>query len=285
MTRVGTGNSLYRIDAKSTLVYFRYSKLSSAGRHTTKAFYGLRSDDLKLMSLERSYICFVWDSYDECILIPFAQFENYIWSQPPSADGQYKVLLFFKSTGTELYISKVGRFNVDAFYGLGQLSSLSDSFLKIPVLTHTQVQSLIGYIGAKKGFQIWLPQNDRPNLDYSILTASSILSSLPYFGEDVKDIISEIDVIWLKNSKPVNMFEVEHSTPIYSGLLRFNDILLTVSGIDSFYIVAQDDRESKFGREINRPTFRQSNLIEHVTFLTYRNVAQWYFNLSGKEYG
>lgn len=90
----------------------------------------------------------------------------------------------------------------------------------------------------------------------------------------------EIDVIWLENSKPISFFEVEHSTPIYSGLLRFNDVLLTIAGSDNFNIVADNERERKFSREIRRPTFRQNNLIDKVTFLDYENIYNWYFNLT-----
>jgi len=283
LSRVGDSYSLFRIDSKDVLVYFRYSKRTKAGR-VAKAFYGLRSDDLKLMSVSKSFICFVWDSEEDVLLVPFNQFENYFWSEPPSADGQYKVMVFFKHTGTEMYIARVGRFNVDAFYTLRQLYLITDISISVPSFSHTQVQSLIGFIGAKKGFAIWTPQSDRPQLDYSVLGVDNLLPVLPHFGRHIDDIISEIDVIWLKNGKPVNLFEVEHTTPIYSGLLRFNDVLLSVAGIESFYIVASDDREGKFGREVNRPTFKQNHLIEKVTFLNYKNVAQWYYNLSGQQY-
>lgn len=108
--------------------------------------------------------------------------------------------------------------------------------------------------------------------------------NLPAFSPEIDNIISEIDVIWMQNSKPVSFFEVEHATPIYSGLLRFNDVLLTISGADNFNIVAENERERKFGREINRPTFKQNKLIDKVTFLDYENIYHWYYNLYGKAY-
>ncbi len=111
-----------------------------------------------------------------------------------------------------------------------------------------------------------------------------VREKLPYYNQDIDRIISEIDVIWLHQTKPVGLFEVEHSTPIYSGLLRFNDVLLTVAGVENFNIIAESDREGKFGREINRPTFKQNRLIDKVTFLDYKAVYQWYFNLFQKYY-
>lgn len=42
--------------------------------------------------------------------------------------------------------------------------------------------------------------------------------------------MSKIDVIWVdhKHDAIAAAFEVEHSMPVYSGLLRFNDVLLTL---------------------------------------------------------
>lgn len=68
-------------------------------------------------------------------------------------------------------------------------------------------------------------------------------------------------------------------------MLRFNNVLLTIIGTDNFNIVAANEREGKFGREINRPTFKQNRLINKVTFLDYKNVYKWYHNLTGKYYG
>ena len=277
LRKTGDGNSLYEIPSTGVLIYFRYSRLFKKGSYTT-AFYGLRKPDIDLLQGKQSFICFVWDENKSPILLPFNLFESYITQLPPSLDGQYKVQLYFKNTGTEFYIARVGKFNVDAYYGLKTLYGFSNIDLQLPDLSHSMVQSLLGSIGWKKGYQIWYPLNDREGIRNSTKTDFNLLATLPYFGSDVDGTLSEIDVIWLDVNKPVSFFEVEHSTPVYSGLLRFNDILLSVSGVDNFNIVANEDREGKFGREVNRPTFRSSKLSEKVAFLNYRNVYQWYLN-------
>jgi hypothetical protein len=121
-------------------------------------------------------------------------------------------------------------------------------------------------------------------LDNSILDVSKIRDSLPSYGSEINHIISEIDVIWLERAKPASFYEVEHTTPIYSGLLRFNDVLLTIPDVGNFNITAPEDRENKFGKEINRPTFKQNKLIDKVAFIDYENIYNWYFNLYGIEY-
>jgi hypothetical protein len=284
LKRIGDGYSLYQIVSNDTLVYFRYSKLSQASKFVMKAFYGLRNEDVIQLHGRKAFICFVWDKPNSPILFPFTEYESYFNQAQPAKDGQFKTMLFFKPTGAELYFANIARFNVEAFYGLETLFNIQRTQLMVPNFSHTQVQTLIGAIGAQKGYQLWYPESDKAKMDYSVLDANTVIGKLPYFRDDINDIISEIDVIWFEKNKPVSFWEVEHSTPIYSGLLRFNDVLLTVAGVDNFNIVANSEREGKFGREINRPTFKQNRLVDKVTFVDYSHIYHWFYNLTGKTY-
>jgi hypothetical protein len=283
LEKIGNGNSLFEISSNGVLIYFRYSKLTNKSKMKS-AFYGLRNEDLKLLSGRNAFICFVWDNEAEPALLPFKNLEYSISLFPPSNDGQYKSHILLKESGTEFYLANVGKFNVDSFLGLSQLYEIGMQKLAIPDLSHTQIQSLIGAIGLKKGFDLWYPESDKLKIDGKIVNCSRIRQSLPTFGFEIDNIISEIDCIWMQNSKPVSFFEVEHTTPIYSGLLRFNDVLLTIAGADNFNIVADKERENKFWRTINRPTFKQNKLIDKVTFFNYEHIYNWYFNLYGKTY-
>ncbi|MDT3739175.1 MAG: hypothetical protein RO257_06690 [Candidatus Kapabacteria bacterium] len=280
---IGDSYSLYQILSNGALIYFRYSKLTDR-RKMQSGFYGLRKEDIAMLSGKNSFICFVWDKFENPLLIPFINFEYCFGLFPPSSDGQYKAHIYFKPSGTEFYLANVGKFNVDSYFGLSQLYEIGKYKLAVPDLSHTQVQSLLGAIGLKKGFDLWYPENDKYKMDSQIIDYSKVRNSLPNFSFEIDNIISEIDCIWMQNSKPISFFEVEHSTPIYSGLLRFNDVLLTIGGVDNFNIVANNVRESKFSREINRPTFKQNKLIDKVTFLDYENIYHWYYNLYGKIY-
>jgi len=281
LKRIGTGNSLYLIESIDTLIYFRYSKLT-INKTNDRGFFGLRSEDIKLCQGHNAFICFINDKNKEPILIPFKHFEYEFGLCPPSSDGQYKVLSFKKKYGTELYLANVGKYNVDAYYGLSQLYTINKTKIQMPELSHSDVQSLLGAIGIKKGYHLWYPENDRLKIDDRLIDISKVRPQLPNYSSDIANIISEVDVIWLDGTKPVSYFEVEHTTPIYSGLLRFNDILLSIAGADNFNIVAPNERESKFSREIRRPTFRQNKLIDKVSFLDYQNVYEWYGGLYEK---
>jgi hypothetical protein len=287
LKRIGDGYSLYYVPSIDVILYFRYSKITftSNTKKVKKGFYGLRNEDITLMQGKKSFICLISDDETKNLYIPFQQFESCFLETVPSKDGQYKVLPFYKPTGNDVYFAGIGKFNSESYNDINSILNISDTKITTPNLSHSQVQSLIGSIGIKKGYNIWVPESDKIKIDNSIVDTSKIVDKLPSFNREVDHIISEVDVIWFDNSKPISFYEVEHSTPIYSGLLRFNDVLLTISRTDNFNIVANQERNNKFNREINRPTFKQSKLIDKVTFLNYDNIYNWFYNLSGKYYG
>lgn len=285
LVKVGKTQSLFCIPSIDVYIYFRYSAIQKKDTNKPYCFYGLRKEDIALMQGKRSFICFLSDDENQIFLVPFNTYEIYFSQTHPSADGQYKANIHFKKQGTVLDFANMPKFIADGYLGLDALFNITETNLKVPELDHYQLQSLIGSIGIIKGYDIWFPINDKQRIDITIVDSSKIVDKLPSFRNDIDDIVSEIDVIWLDKSKPISLFEVEYSTPIYSGLLRFNDVLLSISGSNNFNILSDKERESKFGREINRPTFTQSKLNELVTFMNYENVYQWYHNLTGKYYG
>jgi type II restriction enzyme len=105
-----------------------------------------------------------------------------------------------------------------------------------------------------------------------------VCRSLPNGFDEVAATLQEIDVVWATAgaNRIEALFEVEHSTPVYSGLLRFNDLLLTAPNLSRFSIVSNDTRRAVFSRQVHRPTFRRSGLSEIVSFLEYPNVYDWH---------
>jgi hypothetical protein len=264
LKRMGNGYTLYNASSIDVVFYFRYSKTTLSNKNALTAFYGLRNEDLRLMQGKKSFICFLTDDENKSVFIPFQNYESFFFETSPAGDGQYKTNIFFKQTSCEIYFAGVGKFNVDSYTNINSILNISKTKIIIPELSHSQIQSLLGSIGIQKGFKIWFPEADKLKIDNSIVESSKIIEKLPAFGKEIDYIISEIDVIWFEQSVPVSFYEVEHSTPIYSGLLRFNDVLLTVAKTENFSIVANTERENKFIREINRPTFKQNRLIESL---------------------
>jgi len=231
---------------------------------------------------------FFWEEQREPLFVPFVEFEEVFARLTPASDGQYKVQVYETESGTELYIANAGRFNVESYQGWSYLESLiSASETPLPSLSHVQVQTLLGGIGSSKGFDVWIPPTDRARLDWSLTRTFQLSKVLPSILEPVIEIAEEIDVIWVDRgaNRLVALYEVEHSTPIYSGLLRFNDIHLTLPGTTlRFGIVSNDDRRALFVRQLSRPTFKASGLREICTFFEYRNVFGWHRRLQAGDY-
>lgn len=276
LQKLPKGHSLYEIGDGLAQIYIRYSKVHPG--HIT--WYGLRRDDLVVLEGSRSFICFLWDSQTEPLIVPFDDFKEVFRSTSPSAIGHYNVQVHLEDGGVELYIAQAGRFNAEGYLGWATLERAIDiAKTPPPVLSHSQVQTLLGAIGSAQGYGVWIPYNNQAQLDWKMCPRFDVFGFLPNTFEEIRGVIQEVDVIWLeKGSGKLNaLFEVEHSTPIYSGLLRFNDIHLLNPNLQTkFSIVSNPDRRDIFVRQLNRPTFRASGLNELCSFLDYENVFAWH---------
>jgi hypothetical protein len=272
--------SLFEVGDGRARIYVRYSRVHPGNR----TFFGLREEDLRALEGRASIICFLWDRQEKPLLVPYSEYEEVFNSTQHAADGQFKVQVYSEPEATELYIAKAGRFNVDAHLGWTDLEHLilGEGRDIIPVLNHCQVQTILGAIGSHKGFDVWVPSSDRDKLDWSLSPRFEAADCLPFGFEDVRNVLKEVDVMWVKRgSRELRaLFEVEHSTPIYSGLLRFNDIHLVAPNLrPSFTIVSNEERREAFVRQLNRPTFKASGLNAACTFMDYYDAYGWFLRV------
>jgi hypothetical protein len=141
-----------------------------------------------------------------------------------------------------------------------------------------QVQALLGRIGATMGFKVWFPANDRGAvLGEWPHGKGAVVDQLPLnYDETTLDTIERIDVLWLKGRSIVRAFEVEHTTAIYSGLLRMADLISPQPNMAiKLHIVAPESRREKVRREITRPVFSLLEgrpLVKTCTYLSYDSV-------------
>ncbi len=125
--------------------------------------------------------------------------------------------------------------------------------------THEEIQYLLLKLGSDLGLKVWVAKNDR-NKEYcgnSFQNIPNLINELPrQFDEATNRTIELIDVLWLQRDAIIAAFEVEHTSAIYSGLLRMSDLVSMQPNIKlNLYMVAPDDRREKVFNEINRPTF------------------------------
>ena len=163
------------------------------------------------------------------------------------------------------------------------IQSLDETLLEThEVRTSSQIQSKIATIGEKLGFNIWIPKNDRNRvLQNWNPSADTLQETLPLNYDDITlRTIEQIDVIWLKRRSIIRAFEIEHTTAVYSGILRMADLLALQPNMDiKLHIVAPASRKDKVFQEIQRPVFSlldKGPLSEACTFLSYESVEQIY---------
>ncbi|WP_208408196.1 hypothetical protein [Dyadobacter arcticus] len=130
--------------------------------------------------------------------------------------------------------------------------------------------------------KIWLPKSDRQRvLAVWKPETDSLLTTLPLNYDTITlRTIEKYDVLWIKGRSIVRAFEVEHTTSIYSGILRMADLMALQPNLDiKAHIVAPAERREKVLQEISRPVFallEKGPLKESCTFISYEAVTELY---------
>lgn len=147
---------------------------------------------------------------------------------------------------------------------------------------HEAVQNLLLRMGANMGFDLWVARNDKGRIDVDSL-AGRLRKALPtQFDDATNRTIEHIDVLWLKGNSIEAAFEIEHTTSIYSGLLRMSDLVAMQPNLNiRLYLVAPDDKRDRVLKEIARPTFARlprplSEMCRFIAYSTLRDTADRY---------
>lgn len=149
------------------------------------------------------------------------------------------------------------------------------------VRTSHKMQAHLADIGLAMGFQVWIPKADREPV-LSEMLADSLMESLPFTqfsnAEPTLKTIEQIDVLWLSKKTIVRAFEVEHTTAVYSGILRMADLLALQPNFHTrLHIVAPEERRKKVFQELRRPAFsvfEQGPLSRLCSYLPYEKVQE-----------
>ena len=143
--------------------------------------------------------------------------------------------------------------------------------------THTEVQGWLRDLGRALGYDVWVATNDRSRPFGGGRLCDGCLDMLPdgVSGGAGGEAIRLIDVLWLERETAhiVGAFEVEHTTSIYSGIVRLLDLALgPKQAVNGLFLVAPDDREDEVREQLRRPAFsRVADL--GVRFVSYGALA------------
>ena len=207
-------------------------------------------------------------------------------------DGQFlEQLILSQSEGGDIYKidekeygkylrHKVRRPEGEVSVSVPQDTDHEESIPHAEVRESIKIQSLLAMIGSQMGMKIWIPRNDRAKVLTEWKTEHQpILENLPLnYDETTIKTIEQIDVLWLRGRAIVRAFEVEHTTSIYSGILRMADLLALQPNMNiKLHLVAPDERRDKVFQEIQRPVFSlldEAPLSERCTFISYDSVEE-----------
>jgi hypothetical protein len=139
---------------------------------------------------------------------------------------------------------------------------------------HVKMQWLLLKMGRQAGEKVWAPRNDQRRItseydfkDFEKEFAAGLDTQVKY--------VENIDVVWKDEFRIDAAFEIENSTSIYSGLLRFADLTMVAPNtVYPMFIVAPGERRNRVREQLTRPTFRHLGIHEKVRYLPYETVNE-----------
>jgi hypothetical protein len=139
---------------------------------------------------------------------------------------------------------------------------------------HVRMQWQLIHLGLKTGARVWVPRNDQPKIkkEFSFGEFEETFSA----GIDMPaKYVENIDVVWKEEFRIDAAFEIEHSTSIYSGLLRFSDLKIIAPNISyPLFLVAPLARKNRVFEQVKRPTFKKLGLDKEVRYLSYERIDE-----------
>jgi predicted transport protein len=147
------------------------------------------------------------------------------------------------------------------------------------VSPHIKMQLTLAKLGQAVGCDVWVPKADRTKSHNEHNLAKYSLGELPDLGlsQTVTSAIRNIDVLWLTANTLNAAFEIEHSTEIFSGILRLSDLIALVPNITfPIYIVAPQERKDEVAKQLMRQTFKALHLDKKCLYLSYEVLEENY---------
>jgi type II restriction enzyme len=145
--------------------------------------------------------------------------------------------------------------------------------------THTQIQGWLRDLGKSLGFAVWIASNDRSRAFGDGKLGDGCLTALPdgLANAPGSEAVRLIDVIWLHpdTGHAIAAFEVEHTTSIYSGIVRLLDLAYgnELNTCEGLFLVAPDEREQDVRQQIRRPAFSQVQELG-IRYLPYKELRE-----------
>ena len=144
--------------------------------------------------------------------------------------------------------------------------------------THSFFQGLVVEIGNLKGFQTFVPAQDK-NKPFSQKKLGNVANLVEFHKFTYEEVLRQaltIDVTWFNERRyPASFFEIEHSTDIRRSLLKFMEFQ---DFRVKFRIVADKHRRAEFNDKLSLTAF--SPIKQLVKFWDYDAVSSLHSKIS-----
>ena len=173
------------------------------------------------------------------------------------------------------------------FERIKQLDQQIEKHVERTPTEHDEMQWRLIRLGNRAHFDVWVPAADQ-NKSYQ---GDRFYNHIIHQFHEVLDVpsqIKNIDTVWKLGESIKSAFEIEHSTSIYSGILRLADLKArTPNSVYPLFIVADRVRRAKVFEELNRPVFKNPylQLNEAVKYLSYDSIRDLDNDLKGENIG
>jgi hypothetical protein len=137
---------------------------------------------------------------------------------------------------------------------------------------HTYYQGLLVEIGNYKGYETFIPHQDKNKL-YLLTPLKKCATLQEYYSFTYENVIKRaitIDVTWFNKRKyPTAFLEVEHTTDMQNSLIKFIELQDFYA---DFYIVSSENRHQEYLDKTQYNAFKE--ISKRVKFVNYTYVSQ-----------
>jgi len=142
------------------------------------------------------------------------------------------------------------------------------------IFNHSYYQGLLVELGNLKGFQTFIPNQDKNKkfLSNTLGDYTSLKEIFKFTYEEIVDKARTIDVIWFNEKKfPQSFFEIEHSTDFHNSFLKMLELKYFYA---KFNIVADIKRFREYEKKISNSTFNE--LRDRIKFISYEKLSEYH---------
>lgn len=134
-------------------------------------------------------------------------------------------------------------------------------------------------MGHALGYAVWIAGNDRGRAYGNGFLGDGCLEALPknIAARRGADSVRLIDVLWIdpQENWVAAAFEVEHTTSIYSGIVRLLDLALGGGARlgQGLFLVAPDSRQNDVRQQLMRPAFSRVSELA-IRYIPYGELER-----------